>query len=162
MASKAAFASGVIAMLKEDHQTVKGLFEAFESAEGQERADLTATAIMELELHAELEATLIYPAIREQIEEDDMMNAAVEEHHLAHVLMKELKKLKPNTEIFQAKFKVRGEVVKHHSEEEESEMLPQAESRELDWESVESRVLKRKEALIAKGTGRGKRSTRSF
>ena len=36
MASKAAFASGVIEMLKEDHQKVKDLFEQFESAEGSE------------------------------------------------------------------------------------------------------------------------------
>ena len=38
----------------------------------------------------------------------------VEEHHLVHVLIRELKKLKPTDEIFQAKFKVLGELVKHH------------------------------------------------
>ena len=65
MTSKAAFASGVIEMLKEDHQKVKELFEQFESAEGSERAEIAATAIMELEIHAELEEKLIYPAIRQ-------------------------------------------------------------------------------------------------
>ena len=68
-------------------------------------AEIAATAIMELEIHAELEEKLIYPAIREEIDEDDMMNEAVEEHHLVHVLIKELKKLKPADEIFEAKFK---------------------------------------------------------
>lgn len=55
MAGKAGFASGVIEMLKDDHEKVKGLFEQFESAEGKERAGIAATAIIELEIHAELE-----------------------------------------------------------------------------------------------------------
>jgi len=152
MASKAAFASGVIEMLKEDHQKVKDLFEQFESAEGSEAAEIAATTIMELEIHAELEEKLIYPAIREQIDEDDMMNEAVEEHHLVHVLIKELKKLKPADEIFEAKFKVLGELVKHHIEEEEGEMLPKAEKSDIDWEKLETTVMKRKEALLNKGT----------
>jgi hemerythrin superfamily protein len=155
MAGKAAFASGVIEMLKEDHQKVKNLFEQFESTEGSEAAEIAATAIMELEIHAELEEKLIYPAIREEIDEDDMMNEAVEEHHLVHVLIKELKKLKPADEIFEAKFKVLGELVKHHIEEEEGEMLPKAEKSDIDWEKLEMTVMKRKEALLNKGTSGG-------
>ncbi|HVG02196.1 MAG TPA: hemerythrin domain-containing protein, partial [Nitrospira sp.] len=149
MASTAGLASGVVQMLKEDHKKVKELFEEFESAEGRERGEIARTAIQELEIHADLEETLIYPAIRKELEEDDMMNEAVEEHHLVHVLLKELKKLKPNDGKFQAKFMVLGELVKHHVEEEENEMLPQAEESELDWEALESRVMKRKEALMA-------------
>ena len=89
-----------------------------------------------------------------------MMNEAVEEHHLAHVLIKELKKLKPADEIFQAKFTVLGELVKHHIEEEEDEMLPKAEKSDIDWESLETTVMKRKEALVTKGTtGSAKKAT---
>ena len=145
MADTAAVASGVIEMLKEDHEKVKGLFEDFESAEGREQADIAATAIMELEVHADLEEKLIYPAIREHIDEDEMMNEAVEEHHLVHVLIKELKKLKPKDEVFQAKFKVLGELVKHHIEEEEGEMLPKAQESEIDWEKPETAGMKRRE-----------------
>ncbi len=140
-------------MLKEDHEKVKGLFEKFETTEGSELADIAATAIMELEVHADLEEKLIYPAIREHIDEDDMMNEAVEEHHLVHVLIKELKKLKPKDEVFQAKFKVLGELVKHHVEEEEGEMLPKAQQSDIDWEALEAAVLKRKDTLVTKLTG---------
>ena len=161
MTDKAAFASGVIEMLKEDHQKVKGLFEDFESAEGRERAEIAATTIMELEIHAELEEKLIYPAIRQEIDEDDMMNEAVEKHHLVHVLIKELKKLKPTDEIFHAKFTVLGELVKHHIEEEEDEMLPKAEKSDIDWESLEATVTKRKEALVKKGTTGAAKKTAS-
>ncbi|MGZ8380485.1 MAG: hemerythrin domain-containing protein, partial [Nitrospira sp.] len=148
MAGKAGLAVGVIEMLKEDHEKVQGLFEEFESAEGSEQADIAATAIMELEVHAELEEKLIYPAIREQIDEDEKMNEALEEHHLVHVLIKELKKLKPKDAVFQAKFKVLGELVKHHIEEEEGEMFPKAQKSQIDWETLETTVMKRKETLV--------------
>lgn len=153
--------SGVVDMLKADHKKVKGLFEEFKSAGGRERSEIAKSAIQELEIHADLEETLIYPAIRKEVDEDDMMSEAVEEHHLVHVLIKELKSLKPGDEKFKAKFTVLGELVQHHIEEEENEMLPQAEESELDWESLETRVMKRKEALMAKANGRGKRSTPS-
>lgn len=160
MAGTAGVASGIIEMLKEDHEKVKGLFEEFESAEGKEQAEIAATAIMELEVHADLEEKLIYPAIREQIGEDEMMNEAVEEHHLVHVLIKELKKLKPKDEVFHAKFKVLGELVKHHIEEEEGEMLPKAQESEIHWEKLETAVMKRRETVMNKLSGKKKASKR--
>ncbi|MDK2744096.1 MAG: hemerythrin domain-containing protein [Nitrospira sp. BO4] len=156
MSGKAAVAPGVIDMLKEDHEKVKRLFEEFESAEGKAQADIAATAIMELEVHADLEETLIYPAIREAIDEDEQMNEAVEEHHLVHVLIKEVKKLAPKDDAFQAKFTVLGELLKHHIEEEEGEMFPMAQESKLDWAALETAVMKRKETLVNKFT-RGKK-----
>ena len=66
----------------------------------------------------------------------------------------ELKKLKPGDEKFQAKFSVLSELVKHHIEEEEGEMFPKAEECDIDWESLEASVMKRKETLLAKASGR--------
>jgi hemerythrin-like domain-containing protein len=80
----------------------------------------------ELEIHAELEEGLVYPAIRAGIDDDNLMNEANEEHHLVHVLIAELKKLDPSDETFRAKFTVLGELVKHHVKEEDGEMFPKA------------------------------------
>ena len=104
MAKHSATVPAVVEMLKHDHTKVKGLFDDFESAEGGEQAGIALTAIHELEIHAELEEKLIYPAIREAIDDADMMNEAVEEHHLVHVLIAELKKLKPTTKSFTLNF----------------------------------------------------------
>ena len=150
MAHITATASGIIEMLKEDHEKVKKLFEDFESAEDREQAEIAATALVELEVHADIEEKLIYPAIREQVDENEMMNEAVEEHHLVHVLIRELKKLKPKDEVFQAKFKVLGELVKHHIEEEEGEMLPKAQESEIQWDKLEIAVMKRRETTMNK------------
>jgi hemerythrin-like domain-containing protein len=80
----------------------------------------------ELEIHAELEEGLVYPAIRAGIDDDNLMNEANEEHHLVHVLIAELKKLDPSDETFRAKFTVLGELVKHHVKEEDGGMFPKA------------------------------------
>jgi hemerythrin superfamily protein len=146
-----ALASSIIDMLKEDHQKVKALFEEFEQAEGREQGEIAKTAMQDLEVHAALEEKLIYPAIREAIDEDEKMNEAVEEHHLVHVLIGELKKIKPSDERFHAKFSVLGELVKHHIEEEEGEILPKAEESDIDWEELEPQVMKKREQLMNKG-----------
>ena len=124
--------NAVVEMLKQDHEKVKGLFEEFKETEGREKTEIANTVIQELEVHADLDERLVYPAIREEIDADDKMNEAIEEHHLVHVLIAELKKLKPSDERFEAKFTVLGELVKHHIEEEEGEMLPQAEKSNID------------------------------
>lgn len=158
MAKQSATVPAVVELMKDDHKKVKGLFDEFESAEGGEQAAIALTAIHELELHAELEETLIYPAVREAIDDTDMMNEAVEEHHLVHVLVAELKKLKPSDKKFHAKFCVLSELVKHHIEEEEGEMLPKAERHDIDWDALEVKVTKRKQTLLAKPAGSAKKS----
>src|SRR6185295_20320440 len=103
----------VLTMLKADHKKVKALFAQFQEARPQQQEDIAQTAIQELEVHAELEEGLIYPAIRQGIDDAELMNEANEEHHLVHVLIAELKELDPSDEAFAAKFTVLGELVKH-------------------------------------------------
>ena len=141
--------NSVITMLKADHKKVKALFGEYEKAAPRKQQDIAKTAIQELEIHAGLEEGLIYPAIREGIEDDMLMNEANEEHHLVHVLIAELKDLEPSDDTFKAKFTVLGELVKHHVKEEEAEMFPQAQKAKIDWEELKAKVLKRKEHLLA-------------
>jgi hemerythrin superfamily protein len=149
----------VFAMLKEDHQKVKELFEQFEHAEdGRTKKRIMQEAIRELDVHAALEESLIYPAIRKEIEEEDVMDEALEEHHVAHVLLNELKRTRSSNSRSEAKFKVLGESVKHHIQEEEGSMFPKAEKLELDWEELAQESLTRKEALMErKGNRRAPR-----
>ena len=53
-------------------------------------------------------------AAKRRVSRRRLLNEAVEEHHLVHGLIRELKKLKPSDERFEAKFNVLGELVKHH------------------------------------------------
>ena len=139
----------VFTMLKADHKKVNALFAEYNEATSRKQQDIAQTVIQELEIHAGLEEELIYPAIREGIDDDELMNEANEEHHLVHVLIAELKKLKPGDDTFKAKFTILGELVKHHVKEEEGEMFPQAQKAKIDWEELQAEVMERKEQLMA-------------
>ena len=144
----------LLTMLKDDHKKVKRLFEEYKDANSRRQQEIAVTVIHELEVHSALEEEMVYPAIRDEIDEDELMNEAVEEHHLVHVLIDELKKLDAGDESFSAKFNVLGELVKHHVKEEEGEMFPKAQKADLDWEALGEEVQERKEQLTAKVTAR--------
>jgi hypothetical protein len=79
-------------------------------------------------------------------------------------LIRELKSLKASDVRFRAKFSVLSELVKHHIEEEESEMLPKAEESGIDWKELEMYVMKKREQLMRRpksdrsgGRGRGRK-----
>ncbi|GJL57753.1 MAG: hypothetical protein NPIRA03_06100 [Nitrospirales bacterium] len=155
-------ATQVTDMLREDHQYVKDLFEQFSKTKNaQKKRQIVETALTELTIHAELEEKLIYPAVRPTLKDEDLMDEALEEHHVVHVVIGELKKMKPGDERYDAKFTVLGELCKHHIKEEEAEMLPKAEKRTIDWESLHDRVVNRKEQLLMKaGMSSNKTGTR--
>lgn len=148
-------------MLREDHRRVQDLFEEFESADNRSRQRIADSALTELEIHAKLEEGLIYPAIREALDEKDLMDRALEEHHVAEVLIKELRKMGPKEDRYSAKFKVLSELVKHHIEEEESQILPQAEETDIDFMELGQEAVTRKEKLMAKMESAGQSKKKS-
>jgi len=143
-----------IELLKDDHDKVRELFDQFETAKSEvPRMKAARKAIMELEIHAEIEEKIFYPAFHKESKADDadsVFREATEEHHVQHLLIAELKKMKDDDPEFEAKFTVLAENVRHHIEEEESEMLPEAE--ELDQgllESLGSKMMQKKEKMMA-------------
>jgi hypothetical protein len=153
-------AGDVFEMLKTDHRQVQDLFTRFEDADKRTRASIAEEALIALEVHAALEEQLGYPAIAEVIEDEETVNEAKEEHHVAKLLIKELQKMDVGDEAFATKFKVLGELVNHHIEEEEGETFPQAQEGGFEPESLAEEVSKRKAKLMQKYQG-GKKSTGS-
>ena len=140
----------VIQLLRDDHKRVRRLFADYEKASEQEKPALAKTIVHELQVHASLEEKLVYPAFRKVFKDSALLNEAVEEHHLVHVLLKELTVLKPDHESFDAKVTVLRELVKHHVDEEEGEMFPKAEAQDLDWERLYHDAQSLKKRLAAK------------
>jgi hemerythrin HHE cation binding domain-containing protein len=147
-------------ILKADHRQVQELFSKFEDADKRTRFAIADEALNGLEVHAALEEELVYPAIAEVVQEEEMVKEAKEEHHVAKLLIKELRKMDAGDEEFATKFKVLGELVKHHIEEEEGEMFPQAEEGGLETDELSQDVVKRKEKLMQKYEGGKKASQR--
>jgi hemerythrin superfamily protein len=117
-----------IDVLVADHRTVEDLFERFEKTGDRAvktRADLVEKMIRELSIHAAVEEQLFYPRVRAASDElRDEILEALEEHHVVKELLAELEKMPPEHERFEAKTTVLIATVRHHVEEEESDLFP--------------------------------------
>ncbi len=140
--------------LKSDHRQVQELFTKFQDADKRGRTEIAEETLTALEVHTTLEEELVYPAIADVIEDEDLVDEAKEEHHVAKLLIKELRKMDAAADEFAVKFKVLGEIVGHHIEEEEAELFPQAQEGELETEELSQEVMERKEKLMRKYEGK--------
>jgi len=118
-------------LLKQDHRTVKELFQEYGKLEPGDRDGkeiLFRKINEELTIHSEIEDRIFYPAVRtvKTDEAQDLVSEAIEEHHIVKTLLEELSELDPGSAPFEAKMTVLRENVLHHAEEEEKEMFPQA------------------------------------
>ena len=151
MAKSKVKAGGALEMLKEDHDKVKKAFKEFEKLDredGEAVQQLVQTVCEELKVHTTLEEEIFYPALREAIEDEDIMNEAQVEHETAKMLIEQLENMGPDDPNYHATFTVLGEYVKHHVKEEEDEMFPQARKTDLDFEELGTRMRERKQELI--------------
>jgi Hemerythrin HHE cation binding domain len=87
-----------------------------------------------LELHAELEERIFYPACKELKNEkaQKMVGESLEEHLIVKRLIKELEPLNGSDETFESKATVLKESVEHHADEEEEDLFPPAEKEMKD------------------------------
>jgi hemerythrin-like domain-containing protein len=103
----------------------------------------------ELTVHAQIEEEIFYPAAREAISDDDMLNEAEVEHATAKDLIAQIQEMSGDDEMYDAKVKVLSEYINHHVEEEEGEMFPKAKKAKMDLEGLGVQLLERKEELTA-------------
>jgi hemerythrin superfamily protein len=119
-----------IVLLKDDHKAVERLFKQFEKLVRDEAAPSRKRTVVDeiieaLAVHAAIEEQHFYPAVRDRCEElDDTVLEGLEEHHVVKWTLSELVDMDPSHERFDAKVTVLIESVRHHVEEEESEMFP--------------------------------------
>ena len=137
-------------ILAEDHKKVIELFDEFERMKEDEDTDdeakqiLVETACAELTIHAQLEEEIFYPAARDAIDDMDLLDEAEVEHASAKQLITELAAMQPGDDLYDAKFTVLGEYVKHHIQEEEKELFPKLKKADLDLEELGQEISERK------------------
>ncbi|HEV8107238.1 MAG TPA: hemerythrin domain-containing protein [Burkholderiales bacterium] len=153
MAKTKAKASGAIELLKEQHDQVKKAFKEFEKLDredAEKQQQLVQKVCEDLKLHTTLEEELFYPAAREAIDDEDLLNEAQVEHETAKMLIEQLENMGPDDPNFRATFTVLGEYVMHHAKEEEGEMFPQVKKSDLDLVELGARMRARMEELMGK------------
>ncbi|MES2324690.1 MAG: hemerythrin domain-containing protein [Pseudomonadota bacterium] len=148
-AAAATGATDAIALLKEDHEHVKAMFEQYEGL--GERAHVSkkklATEICtELTKHATAEEEIFYPAFRAAggKDKDTLTDEAVVEHASAKDLIAQIMAMESTEDLFDAKVKVLGELIEHHVKEEEGEIFPKARKAGLDLKMLGQQIAERK------------------
>lgn len=133
-------ADNAITMLSDDHKKVKKMFKDFEKlkekGDAADKEALVEQICAELTVHAEIEEEVFYPAAREAIDDDDLMNEAEVEHASAKDLIEQLQAIDSSDPTYDAKVTVLGEYVNHHIEEEEKEMFPKVKKAKVDLEAL--------------------------
>ncbi|HEX6157814.1 MAG TPA: hemerythrin domain-containing protein [Burkholderiales bacterium] len=141
-----------IALLKQDHASVKKALKEFEKMDHEDTVamqELVTAVCGELKVHTTIEEEIFYPAVRAAIEDEDLMNEAQVEHQSAKELIAQLENMEPSDPLYAATFTVLGEYVQHHVKEEESEMFPQVKKAEIDLKALGEEMMARKESLMA-------------
>ena len=146
--------SDALALLRADHQLVQGLFDQFEKTRSEDRKSALAEQICnELTIHAQIEEEIFYPAAREAIRDEDLLDEATVEHQSAKDLIAQIQSGGTGEDLFDAKVKVLGEYVKHHVKEEQNELFPKVRKTKLDLKEMGERLQARKMELMEGGGG---------
>lgn len=140
-----------IKLLEADHREAEALFDQFEKvkdkASAHEKMEIAKKVCGALLIHMEIEEKIFYPQVRQKIGDDDLMNESVVEHAGAKDLIRQIGRLDADDPMFDAKMKVLGEQIKHHVEEEESDMFPKVKKTRLDLAIIGAELLKGKNQM---------------
>lgn len=151
--------SDALALLRADHQRVQAMFDQFEKTRSEDRkASLAEQICQELTIHAQIEEEIFYPAAREAIKDEDLLDEATVEHQSAKDLIAQIEGGGPRGELFDAKVKVLGEYIKHHVKEEQNELFPQVRKTKLDLKALGERLQQRKMELMEGSAARAAES----
>jgi hemerythrin-like domain-containing protein len=113
----------VTQLIEQDHREVEALFQNFK---GNGDSALASKICDELDVHASAEEETFYPVVRDDmVEGTKLVDEAEGEHGEARQLIGRIRRTS-DPEHVRALVTELEQVVQHHVEEEETEMLPQA------------------------------------
>ncbi|MFC4309356.1 hemerythrin domain-containing protein [Steroidobacter flavus] len=123
----------ITSMIRLDHSQVMAVFHRYrpETSIGRKRA-LVKNVCLSLEVHAQLEEEIFYPALRNVMSGDDVLEKSQPEHDRMRQMIGELRQMCSNDSsiqepAFDEKFLELMRLVIHHVADEETRLLPAAE-----------------------------------
>jgi hypothetical protein len=148
-------------LLDADHRNVKKLFKEFEPlAESKaktapaKRRQLADQICLELTVYAQIEEEIFYPALRDAIKAEDLLDEAEVEHASAKDLISQIENATDVDDMFDAKVTVLGEYIDHHVKEERSDIFTKARAaKKLDLIAMRDQLQMRKKELMEEMTG---------
>jgi hypothetical protein len=146
----------ITTMIRLDHTHVVATFQQVHprTPRGRKQA-LVGTVCMALEIHAQLEEELFYPAMRRLPEVQDVVDKSVPEHGEMRRLVTLLRGMLPADPLYDETFMALTREVLHHVADEETTLLPAAE-RLLPWDHLKelgAQMTKRRLQLLGPRAG---------
>lgn len=137
----------ITTMIRLDHTHVLAAFRRYHGWLPDSRKEAVVTNVcLGLEIHAQLEEEIFYPALRGQTEGPDLLDKSVSEHDEMRALMQRLRQMTPRDDTYDETFYELVRAVLHHVADEETTLLPLAETvlkdelRELGWRMTVRRL----------------------
>jgi hemerythrin superfamily protein len=163
--AKSTLTPGITTMIRLDHTHVLALFRRFRPWTSATRKEaLVANACLALEIHAQLEEEIFYPALRAAAGANEILDKSVPEHDEMRNLIGALRSLEVDAPDFDLTFHLLMRTVLHHVADEESLLLPQAENLLADrLGELGMQMTKRRMELLRPNLGEAAMTTaRSF
>lgn len=114
-------------MLKSEHMKVEGLLAQCKATRDKNRRKRIFEEIRSnLEMHAEIEEKIFYPACRQHAEIAPMIEGSYQEHQQMKDLLSELASIPADQDRFDTRFNDLFLVINHHVNDEENELFAKA------------------------------------
>jgi hypothetical protein len=145
-------AHDAIELLEADHRTVEDLFRDYRAlsqlgAAGSKRQALAEAICLHAAIHMRLEEEIFYPALREAVRDDDLLDEADGEHAGAKELVGQVLAMRPGEELYDAKVTVLCEYIARHVRQERDELFPKARESGVDLAALGERLHERRREL---------------
>ncbi len=138
-------------LLEQDHREVEEWFDEYDELQQDDdrKAELAEKICLALKVHARIEEEIFYPQARAATKDNDLIDEAVVEHATVKSLITEIEAMEVGEELYDAKIRVLGEMVKQHIREEEEELFPEVQSAKIDIDAVGKELAERKRKLMS-------------
>jgi hypothetical protein len=147
-------APDAIDLLDADHLQVHALFQSYRElvragAPALQRRALAEEICMELTIHAKLEEELFYPAVREALNDDAVVDEAEDQHGSQREFIAQIYATAPEDPRYDARVAVLADYVQRHVRLEREQAFNRALAARLDLQSLARAIAVRKEELRA-------------
>jgi hemerythrin superfamily protein len=142
-------------MIRMDHTHVFAVFHRFKADTSPARKSaLVRNACLALEVHAQLEEEIFYPALRQAAGADPVLDKSGPEHNEMRGLIERLRQMAPDDAAYDQTFHALMRTVIHHVADEEAVLLPEAERRMGDQlHELGAQMTRRRMELVAPHAG---------
>ena len=120
-----------IALLKEDHQVLRALFDLVETVRDDVLFPVAGDICIRLAIHMAVEENLFYPALKPVLGPREIDEGIVE-HQVTKRLISDILEMTGREELFRARVHVLGEETVHHIDEEDRVLFPLARKAWMD------------------------------